>query len=136
MERCGVEVDGLVNAKQFAHYVHEQDRHLYPIYAQMDRNMQGKVDLMDVQAYFMKIGIPIEPNEAKHLLRRIDRNNNDCIEYEEWRKFLLFLPIGDLASVTQFWRHGAVRLILLSFLKYPLRFSIYLSILWLLFHNL
>eukprot|EP00108_Taenia_solium_P009756 TsM_000031200 transcript=TsM_000031200 gene=TsM_000031200 len=108
LERCGVKHDGRVNAKQFAHYVHEQDRHLSPIYAQMDRNMQGKVDLLDVQAYFIKLGIPIEPSEAKRLLRRIDKNNNDCIEYEEWRKFLLFLPISDLASVTQFWRHGAI----------------------------
>lgn len=70
--------------------------------------MQGKVDYIDIQAYFMKLGIPVDPDEAKHLLRRIDRNNNDCIEYEEWRKFLLFLPISNIASVTQFWRHGAV----------------------------
>ncbi|CDS36873.1 calcium binding mitochondrial carrier protein [Echinococcus multilocularis] len=108
LERCGVGPNGHVNAKQFAHYVHEQDRHLSPIYAQMDRNMQGKVDLLDIQAYFIKLGILIEPTEAKRLLRRIDKNNNDCIEYEEWRKFLLFLPISDLASVTQFWRHGAI----------------------------
>lgn len=80
----------------------------------MDRNMQGKVDLLDVQAYFIKLGIPIEPSEAKRLLRRIDKNNNNCIEYEEWRKFLLFLPISDLASVTQFWRYGAVSLLIHS----------------------
>nr|CDS29952.1 calcium binding mitochondrial carrier protein [Hymenolepis microstoma] len=109
LERCGVNSEhGYVDAKQFAHYVHEQDRHLSPIYAQMDRNMQGKVDYIDIQAYFMKLGIPIDPDEAKHLLRRIDRNNNDCIEYEEWRKFLLFLPISNIVCVTQFWRHGAV----------------------------
>uniref|UniRef100_A0A5K3F9C2 EF-hand domain-containing protein n=2 Tax=Mesocestoides corti TaxID=53468 RepID=A0A5K3F9C2_MESCO len=108
LERCNIASDGYVNFKQFAHYVHEQDRHLSPIYAQMDRNMQGKVDLMDIQAYFMKLGIPLEPTEAKGLLRRMDKNNDDHIEYEEWRKFLLFLPICDLASVTQFWRHGAI----------------------------
>lgn len=70
--------------------------------------MLGKVDIMDILAYFMKLGVPVEPNEAKRLLRRMDKNNNNCIEYEEWRKFLLFFPFGDIASVTKFWRHGAV----------------------------
>lgn len=86
----------------------------------MDRNMQGKVDYIDIQAYFMKLGIPVDANEAKHLLRRIDSNNNDCIEYEEWRKFLLFLPIHNIASVTQFWRHGAVSFCLKRSLSSPL----------------
>lgn len=108
LERCGVEPDGYVSLKQFAHYVHEQDRHLSPIYAEMDRNMAGKVDLIDVQVYFLKFGIPLEPNEAKYLLRRVNGNNIDSIEYSEWRKFLLFLPICDIGNVAQFWRHGAV----------------------------
>ncbi len=76
----------------------------------MDRNMEGKVDIMDVQAYFLKLGIPVEPNEAKRLLRRVNKNHKECIEYTEWRKFLLFLPLCDMGSVAQFWRHGAVSL--------------------------
>lgn len=82
LECCGVDSEhAYVEAKHFALYVHEQSRHLSPIYAQIERKMLDKVDIMDILAHFMKLETPIEPVEAKHLLQRMDNNNNKCIEH-------------------------------------------------------
>uniref|UniRef100_A0A0X3PS71 Calcium-binding mitochondrial carrier protein SCaMC-3 n=2 Tax=Schistocephalus solidus TaxID=70667 RepID=A0A0X3PS71_SCHSO len=108
MNSCGVPPDGLVSQKQFFKYVVEQDTRLSPIYAQLDRKLEGRLDLVDIQTYFLKLGIPIELAEAKRLLKRMNKTDAQEIEYSEWRKFLLFQPICDLESIAHYWRNGCV----------------------------
>ncbi|VDL91280.1 unnamed protein product [Schistocephalus solidus] len=67
-----------------------------------------RLDLVDIQTYFLKLGIPIELAEAKRLLKRMNKTDAQEIEYSEWRKFLLFQPICDLESIAHYWRNGCV----------------------------
>lgn len=88
----------------------------------------GRVDLEELISAFMDLGIEMDRQEAKKLLKRyvyciakaiynnpiwtffcrMDKDGSLNISYGEWRDFLLLAPSTDILGLIKFWRHSTV----------------------------
>lgn len=97
---------GDVNLAEFIHYVREHEKKLFLHFTHLDKDGDGKVNLDDLIAGFMELGIEIEEAEALKLLKRVDQDDSLIISYDEWRDFLLLAPSHDIHGLINFWRHS------------------------------
>ncbi|CAF4109534.1 unnamed protein product [Rotaria sp. Silwood2] len=85
--------------QQFANYVLKQEKKLSLVFRNVDAAHQGKFDAEDLVFYFKKLGITIELEEAKKLVKKMDQDHSLQISFDEWRSFFMANP-AILESVT------------------------------------
>ncbi|CAF2454935.1 unnamed protein product [Rotaria sp. Silwood2] len=99
--------------QQFANYVLKQEKKLSLVFRNVDAAHQGKFDAEDLVFYFKKLGITIELEEAKKLVKKMDQDHSLQISFDEWRSFFMANP-AILESVTndprvmlRYWRSAS-----------------------------
>ncbi|KAI5701755.1 hypothetical protein M8J75_013019 [Diaphorina citri] len=106
LERSDSNRSGDISLAEFIHYVKEHEKHLRLGFSHLDKNQDGKIDLQELQKAFQELGIDIDENEAKKLLKRMDKDGSLEISFNEWRDFLLYCPFSDIRELIKYWRHS------------------------------
>ncbi|XP_030372657.1 calcium-binding mitochondrial carrier protein SCaMC-3 isoform X2 [Scaptodrosophila lebanonensis] len=106
LQQSDKDQSGNVGFAEFLHYVREHEKNLCLQFSHLDKNRDGKVDLDELISAFKDLGLDIEPDEAKKLLTRMDKDGSLNISFNEWRDFMLLAPSSDIHDLIKFWRHS------------------------------
>jgi solute carrier family 25 (mitochondrial phosphate transporter), member 23/24/25/41 len=76
----------------------ETERELRRLFDKIDTSRNGKLEFDEVQAALEASGIAIHPSILHSFFNSVDSNHDGVIEFNEWRDFLLLVPL-DRASI-------------------------------------
>ncbi|XP_042212216.1 calcium-binding mitochondrial carrier protein SCaMC-3-like isoform X3 [Homarus americanus] len=106
IERADVNKSNDLSLAEFVHYVQEHEKRLLLVFHTLDANSDGRVDERELKTSFQRLGVHIGDDEAKRLLRRMDKDGTLDISFDEWRDYLLFHPSANLHDIILYWRHA------------------------------
>ncbi|XP_074653824.1 calcium-binding mitochondrial carrier protein SCaMC-2-like isoform X3 [Tubulanus polymorphus] len=99
--------DGHLDFGEFVHYVLQHEKQLKLVFSNLDINKDGHLDPHEIMQSLRKLGIRIDLSEAEKLMKKMDKDGNLTIEFDEWRDFLLLAP-NSLKDIVQFWKHSTI----------------------------
>lgn len=86
--------DGKVDFSEFHHSVHSQIVELRRVFDFVDANSDGRLDSSEVKYALEHLyGVSVSPKSIESMMEKIDIDKDGYISFEEWAKFLVFLPI-------------------------------------------
>ncbi|KAK7095207.1 mitochondrial adenyl nucleotide antiporter SLC25A25-like isoform X1 [Littorina saxatilis] len=100
--------DEHINFTEFVKYVQDHERELRLQFKNIDTNDDGSIDAGEIVESFKKLGVSIDPAEAKRLLKRMDKDGTLKIDWNEWRNYLILSPSANLQDILHYWRHSSV----------------------------
>lgn len=106
IQRADVNKSNDLTLAEFVNYVQEHEKRLLLVFHTLDANSDGRVDEKELRSSFHRLGIDIDHDEAKRLLKRMDKDGTLDISFDEWRDYLLFHPSANLHDIIQYWRHA------------------------------
>ncbi|CAH1779376.1 unnamed protein product [Owenia fusiformis] len=89
---------------EFVEYMGKHETELKLAFSSLDKNKDGLIEPKEIQIALLDLGIDIDLEEAKRLTKRLDRDGNLKLSYEEWREFLQLYPHTDLEDIVKYWR--------------------------------
>lgn len=96
--------DAVINLGEFVQYMQQHERKLRVAFSSLDRNQDGKIAPSEVQAAFAKLSVNISLEEADHLTKKMDKNNDLEIDWNEWRDYFGIYPARSLEDMIDIWR--------------------------------
>jgi solute carrier family 25 (mitochondrial phosphate transporter), member 23/24/25/41 len=90
--------DGLIEYDEFKRFIIETERELRRLFDRIDTSRNGKLEFEEVQYALEQSGIAIHPKILHAFFDSVDSNHDGVIEFNEWRDFLLLVPL-DRASI-------------------------------------
>ncbi|TLD05763.1 uncharacterized protein PgNI_08170 [Pyricularia grisea] len=87
--------DGKIQYEEFRTFVETAERQLFALFRSIDRDNNGRLDKEELQAAFKKCGLTVSSKRLTGFFNEIDMNRDGYITFEEWRDFLLFMPVHD-----------------------------------------
>lgn len=103
--------DGKVDFAEFHAHVHKQLRDLRTVFDSVDINHDGKLDISEVKTTLEQLyGVLISPKSISSMMSHIDVDKDGFISFEEWVKYLVFLPVHNgnaLRHIFDVWRDEA-----------------------------
>ncbi|KAK7095208.1 calcium-binding mitochondrial carrier protein SCaMC-2-like isoform X2 [Littorina saxatilis] len=100
--------DEHINFTEFVKYVQDHERELRLQFKNIDTNDDGSIDAGEIVESFKKLGVSIDPAEAKRLLKRMDKDGTLKIDWNEWRNYLILSPSANLQDILHYWRHSSI----------------------------
>lgn len=76
------------------------------LFQDIDVNRDGRLDKVEIQNAFKRLGIRIEDEEANRLIKKIKKDGSVSISFEEWRDYLILHPAEEITELMNFWRHS------------------------------
>ncbi|XP_004293230.1 PREDICTED: probable calcium-binding protein CML41 [Fragaria vesca subsp. vesca] len=64
------------------------DEKLAKVFDHFDTNKDGKISADELQAYFMSIGEPMSINEAQTVIKELDNDGDNLLEFEDFVKLM------------------------------------------------
>ncbi|CAF0849929.1 unnamed protein product, partial [Rotaria sordida] len=106
----GLSFQSSLTFQEFVDYVLKQEKKLSLVFRHVDAAHQGKFDANDLVYYFKKLGIIVELEEARKLIKKMDQDHSLQISFDEWRSFFLTNPAAlesitsDPRAMLRYWR--------------------------------
>ncbi len=100
--------DGLISWEEFLRFIEATEQELWNLFCRIDRDSNGKLDLSEIAAAFERSNIYVDPKALHDFFSHMDRNNDQVIDFDEWRDFLLFLPLGSSPSLSSIYSYFVV----------------------------
>ncbi|XP_019850971.1 PREDICTED: calcium-binding mitochondrial carrier protein SCaMC-3-like [Amphimedon queenslandica] len=98
--------DGRLDESEFLQYCTDQEKKLWTVFHYVDANKDGAIDSDEIKVKLSEINIRISDEDAKKLLRKMDKDGDVKITWEEWRDFLLLHPNTNWKEISKVWRHA------------------------------
>ncbi|KAJ9293272.1 hypothetical protein DTO271G3_7995 [Paecilomyces variotii] len=98
--------DGHIQYSEFRVFVDFAEKELWRLFESIDRNHNGEIDKDELRTAFSKAGVTVSSAKFDEFFQEVDTNRDGVITYEEWRDFLLFLPVkpsSDLRAVLSYY---------------------------------
>uniref|UniRef100_A0A1I7T5E7 Calcium-binding mitochondrial carrier protein SCaMC-2 n=1 Tax=Caenorhabditis tropicalis TaxID=1561998 RepID=A0A1I7T5E7_9PELO len=108
MSKMSPDDEGRVDFHNFSSYVLENEQKLAEMFADMDRNHDGLVDVVEMENYCKDIGVPLGEQKAQHIVNKMDQTGSASVGLKEFQDFMLLYPSSDLKDIVDFWRHNLV----------------------------
>jgi solute carrier family 25 phosphate transporter 23/24/25/41 len=100
--------DGSVSYSEFHSYVINKHKQLYQLFREFDVNDDGKVDAYEIRAMLEKLKLTYDESDVKRLMKRMDKDQNGYIEYDEWIQLLTMIPSVTMEILLDYWREAAI----------------------------
>ncbi|KAL6886997.1 mitochondrial carrier domain-containing protein [Trichoderma evansii] len=84
--------DGKIQYEEFRDFVRQAERQLFDLFKSIDRDGNGKLDKSELQRAFKAAGLTVSNRRLNDFFSDMDVNNDGYVSFDEWRKFLLFMP--------------------------------------------
>lgn len=98
--------DGVLDFEEFSQYLRTHEKQLKIMFSNLDRNKDGHVDAAEIQHSLRSIGVNISLDEAKRILKRMDKDGTMTIDWSEWRDHFLFIPLANMEDVARYWKRS------------------------------
>ncbi|KAK3174319.1 hypothetical protein OEA41_001563 [Lepraria neglecta] len=84
--------DGYIQFMEFRNFVEQTENELWQLFKSIDLDHNGQLDKGELKAAFERAGILLPGAKLDQLFSEVDSNHDGVITFDEWRKFLLFIP--------------------------------------------
>lgn len=78
-------------------FVERTEEHLWNLFQSVDKDHNGKLDKQDVAAALESSGLSVSASRLDQFFNSMDANNDNSISFNEWRDFLLFIPVDNIS---------------------------------------
>ncbi|KAF6839209.1 calcium dependent mitochondrial carrier [Colletotrichum plurivorum] len=85
--------DGKIQYEEFRTFVEQTEKQLMILFQSIDKDNNGRLDKTELQEAFRRAGLVVPMRKLSAFFGDIDMNNDGFISFEEWRDFLLFMPM-------------------------------------------
>ncbi|OAA57945.1 calcium dependent mitochondrial carrier protein [Niveomyces insectorum RCEF 264] len=85
--------DGKIQYEEFRVFVEAAERQLLLLFRSIDRNQDGRLNRDELRTAFQRCGLSVPARRLNGFFDEIDMNHDGYITFDEWRDFLLFIPI-------------------------------------------
>lgn len=75
---------------------------------EMDENKTGSIDVFELHSVMQKFGHKITQRQCWAMIKKIDRDNNNEIDFEEFRSFFENLPLASMTSIANHWGNSVL----------------------------
>uniref|UniRef100_A0A673CRX5 EF-hand domain-containing protein n=1 Tax=Sphaeramia orbicularis TaxID=375764 RepID=A0A673CRX5_9TELE len=99
--------DGL-DFMEFSKYLKEHEKKLQLTFKSLDKNNDGKIDIMEIKQSLADLGLDISKEDAQKILQSIDADGTMTVDWNEWREHFLFNPATNLQEIIRYWKHSTV----------------------------
>ncbi|KAK7206399.1 mitochondrial carrier domain-containing protein [Myxozyma melibiosi] len=89
--------DGTIQYPEFLQFVERTEDHLWALFQSVDKDHNGRLDRADVAAALQSSGLSVSADRLDQFFKSMDQNNDNAITYNEWRDFLLFIPVDNIS---------------------------------------
>ncbi|KAK9381016.1 mitochondrial carrier domain-containing protein [Kockiozyma suomiensis] len=89
--------DGTIQYPEFLDFVERTEEHLWNLFQSVDKDHNGKLDKQDVAAALESSGLSVSASRLDQFFNSMDANNDNSISFNEWRDFLLFIPVDNIS---------------------------------------
>ncbi|KAJ8277966.1 hypothetical protein GJAV_G00082220 [Gymnothorax javanicus] len=100
--------DAELDFKEFSKYLKEQEKKLLLTFKSLDKNNDGRIDVMEVKQSLADLGMDISKENAEKILNSIDADGTMTVDWNEWREHFLFNPATSLQEIIRYWKHSTV----------------------------
>ncbi|KNC85782.1 hypothetical protein SARC_02045 [Sphaeroforma arctica JP610] len=99
-ESCDHDHDGLVKFSDFLNFFHHKEIQIKALFDEIDTCSNGKLTVPELRDALLRAGVQISSSDLNVFVKKIDKDQNGIITYDEWRDFLLLFPLDpDLNNV-------------------------------------
>jgi solute carrier family 25 phosphate transporter 23/24/25/41 len=111
-ERADSNADGRIDFSEFMHYVCAREDELFALFNTLDKNRDGRLVAEELAAALDKLHLRATNSQIKKLVRHMSRHHVDVdhgqdLAFDEFRDFLLLLPLNSLRNVFDTWAKSA-----------------------------
>ncbi|KAJ8098313.1 mitochondrial carrier domain-containing protein [Lipomyces tetrasporus] len=89
--------DGIIQFEEFKLFVEKTEQHLWALFNAIDKDKNGRLDKGEVAAALATSGLSVPSAKLEHFFDSMDRDNDGAISFEDWRDFLLFIPLDNVS---------------------------------------
>lgn len=100
--------DESLDFNEFSNYLREHEKKLRLTFKSLDKNNDGRIDIMEIKQSFKSLGLDISKEEAEKILQSIDMDGTMTVDWSEWREHFLFNPATNLQEIIRYWKHSTV----------------------------
>ncbi|KAI9836398.1 MAG: hypothetical protein M1819_001428 [Sarea resinae] len=86
--------DGYIQYHEFHTFVSETEKELQLLFDSIDHDHNGKLDKGELEVAFHRAGLSVPRTKLDRFFEEIDTDRDGEISFEEWRNFLLFIPVN------------------------------------------
>eukprot|EP01134_Creolimax_fragrantissima_P004970 CFRG4970T1 len=99
-ESCDHDNDGFVRFSDFLNFFHRKEIQIKALFDEIDTCSNGKLTVPELRDALLRAGVQISRSDLQVFVKKIDKDQNGIITYDEWRDFLLLFPLNpDLGNV-------------------------------------
>ncbi|KAK9388588.1 mitochondrial carrier domain-containing protein [Lipomyces mesembrius] len=89
--------DGIIQFDEFKIFVEKTEQHLWALFSAIDKDKNGRLDKTEVAAALETSGLSVPSAKLEQFFDYMDRDNDGEISFEDWRNFLLFIPVDNMS---------------------------------------
>ncbi|OWP02015.1 calcium dependent mitochondrial carrier protein [Marssonina coronariae] len=86
--------DKVIQYEEFRTFIERTEKELRKLFHSIDRDQDGRLDKGELRNAFRKAGLSVPNSKLDQFFSEVDENHDGYITFDEWRNFLLFLPIN------------------------------------------
>ncbi|KZF19365.1 mitochondrial carrier [Xylona heveae TC161] len=94
LEAVDTNGDGKIEYDEFRTFVETTENQLRGLFNSIDRDRDGKLDKEELSTAFTKAGLTVSKAKLDQFFAEVDTNHDGVISFDEWRNFLLFIPVN------------------------------------------
>ncbi|KAK9479392.1 mitochondrial carrier domain-containing protein [Lipomyces japonicus] len=88
--------DGVIQFDEFREFVVTTEARLREMFNIIDKDHNGRLDKAEVAHALEISGLTVSNEKLKQFFQTMDKDNDGTISFDDWRYFLLFLPVDNI----------------------------------------
>ncbi|KAF2745173.1 calcium dependent mitochondrial carrier protein-like protein [Sporormia fimetaria CBS 119925] len=86
--------DGYIQYSEFSSFVKSTENELLSLFRMLDHDRDGKISKEEFKLSCRNHGIVVPNSKVDQLFLEVDANRDGVISFDEWRDFLVFIPVS------------------------------------------
>ncbi|KAL3312326.1 hypothetical protein Ciccas_009084 [Cichlidogyrus casuarinus] len=98
--------DDSLSLAEFINYIQDTETHLKLAFSKLDHDKNQVIDPQEIQSAMAELGLKVSLDQAKHIMKQMDKDGSLNIDFNEWRDYLLFSGSRDLKDIFRYIRRS------------------------------